>query len=298
MPNPPAIMHWTYPLPVIVAGARNIYTMHDLVPLRLPYTTLDHKEHYAALIRACASRADQICTVSAASAQDIIGFTGLPAERVTNTYQASTLPDLAHLGSAAADAAIVEGLFGLTARSYFLFYGALEPKKNVGRMLQAFLGLSLASSLVIVGGRAWKSEGELALLQGGNETGGDPTRSRIIKLDYLPRELLTKLIRGARAVLFPSLFEGFGLPALEAMQLGTPVLTSNTASLPEVVGDAAVKVDPYDVEAIAAGITALDTDAGLRSRLEAAGPRQAALFSRQRYLERLEAMYTDVLDRS
>ena len=99
------------------------------------------------------------------------------------------------------------------------------------------------------------------------------------------------LIRGARAVLFPSLYEGFGLPALEAMLLGTPVVTSNTASMPEVVGDAAITVDPYDVSALVRAIQAVDGDPELRARLAAAGPRRAAQFSPERYAARLEALY-------
>ena len=95
------------------------------------------------------------------------------------------------------------------------------------------------------------------------------------------------LIRGARAVLFPSLYEGFGLPALEAMLLGTPVITSNTASMPEVVGDAALTVDPYDISALVGAIQAMDRDPALRARLAAAGPVRAALFSPERYAERL-----------
>ena len=107
--------------------------------------------------------------------------------------------------------------------------------------------------------------------------------------------MLFTLVRGAKAVAFPSLYEGFGLPALEAMMLGTPVLTSNTSSLPEVVGDAALKVDPYDVRAIAGGLRALDDDAQLRARLSLAGGEQARLFTMDRYQERLAAMYDKVL---
>jgi len=107
----------------------------------------------------------------------------------------------------------------------------------------------------------------------------------------LSRPLLAKLVRGARAVLFPSIWEGFGLPVLEAMQLGTPVLTSNQGALAEIAGEAALLIDPYDVAAIAAGIRALDGDAALRHRLAVAGPQAAAHFSAQAYRVRLEAMY-------
>lgn len=290
MPNPPAIMHWTYPVPLRLEGARNIYTLHDLVPLRLPYTTLDQKRRYAGIVARCVAEAAHICTVSEASRRDIIDLLGADPERVTNTYQASALPPLV---DGDADAGIVEGVFGVSPGGYFLFFGAIEPKKNVGRLLEAFLGLRTETPLVIVGARAWQSEGELRLLDAarpGGRTGG-----HILQLDYLPRALLVKLIRSARAVVFPSLYEGFGLPVLEAMQLGTPVLTSHTSSLPEVAGDAAVLVDPYSVASIAEGLARLDTDAALRTRLSRAARAQAALFTPERYLARLEALYAKVI---
>lgn len=300
MPDPPAIMHWTYPVPVRLAGARNIYTMHDLVPLKLPHTTLDAKAAYAGILRGCVAAAAQICTVSDASRTDILEHLDIDPARVTNTYQASPLPAAALAQDASADAAMIEGIFGLPRRGYFLVFGAIEPKKNLGRLLEAYLGLGTRTPLVIVGARAWRSEAELMLLpshEGDGNTYRPDSGQRIVRLDYQSRSLLLRLIRSARAVLFPSLYEGFGLPVLEAMQLGTPVLTSRTSSLPEVAGDAAVLVDPYDVGSIADGLRALDGDAALRDRLAAAGPEQAALFSADRYLARLEAMYRDVLGR-
>ena len=118
---------------------------------------------------------------------------------------------------------------------------------------------------------------------------------RVRRLEHLSRPLLARLIRGARAVLFPSIWEGFGLPVLEAMQLGTPVLTSDRGALAEIAGEAALLVDPYDVAAIAAGIKALDADPVLRDRLAAAGPRAAARFSAEAYAGRLEIMYARAL---
>src|SRR5690606_34333560 len=115
--------------------------------------------------------------------------------------------------------------------------------------------------------------------------------------DYVPSQLLHSLIRGAKAVLFPSLYEGFGLPVLEAMTLGTPVLTSNTSSVPEVAGDAALLVDPYNVTDIAKGIEALDGNEALRAELRARGSKRAALFSEAEYTRRLAAVYEKVLVR-
>lgn len=295
----PALMHWTYPLPIHIPGraTRNIYTMHDLVPLRLPYTTLDHKRRYFRLHRLLARKAAHIVTVSEASKRDIVSLLGLPEERVTNTYQTVDIPRRFREIPAGEAAAEVAGSFGLEAGRYWLFFGAIEPKKNVGRLLQAFLASGVDGPLVIVGKKAWKSDQELRLLFDDHirwlvqEGDSLRTRHKVMLLDYAPFRLLVNLIRGARAVLFPSLYEGFGLPAAEAMLLGTPVIASNTASLPEVVGDAALTVDPYDISALVGAIQALDRDGALRARLAHAGPRQAALFSPERSAERLAALY-------
>jgi glycosyltransferase involved in cell wall biosynthesis len=293
MEKPPEIMHWTYPVPVRLEGARNVYTIHDLVPLRLPYTTLGDKPRFRRLIEACAATADHICTVSEYSRQDLITQFKLDGKFVSNTYQTATLPELVQTEDFSEAAAVVNNTLGLPPKSYFLFFGALEPKKNVGRLIEAFLGLSIKTPLVIVGGRSWMADAELSVLHAYEQA--HPGQRRIIRLDYLSRELMLRLIRTARGVLFPSISEGFGLPVLEAMQLGCPVLTSNRSSLPEVAGDAATLVDPYDVSSIAAGIRRLDENESLREQLSAAGPAQAAKFDHAAYLERLETMYSRLL---
>lgn len=296
--RPPEIMHWTYPLALRARGARNIYTIHDLVPLRLPYTTLDNKRYYFRLIRRLIRQADHIVTVSEASKKDIINLFGITEDKITNTYQAIEIPQKFRNLPETDVRSDVEGSFGLTHKKYFLFFGAIEPKKNVGRMIEAYLASGVTDPLVIVGKKAWKSEEELRLISDNNHiryllTNGNITerRFRVLQIDYASFPLLVSLIRGAKAVLFPSLYEGFGLPALEAMSLGTPVLTSNTASMPEVVGDAAMQVNPYDTRALVDGIRALDQDADLRGRLSIAGPLRAQEFSSERYQARLAAVY-------
>ena len=114
---------------------------------------------------------------------------------------------------------------------------------------------------------------------------------RIRRYDFLPLHSLVSLVRGAKATLFPSLYEGFGLPVLESMLVGTPVLTSQAGSLAEVAGDAAYIADPYDVDSIALGIRALDSDEGLRLALAEKGRRQAANFSPELYRDKLGATY-------
>jgi glycosyltransferase involved in cell wall biosynthesis len=304
MADTPAIMHWTYPLPIRVEGARNVYTIHDLVPLKLPYTSLENKRYHYRLIRACIEQADHICTVSEATRKDVLDmFPTLDERRITNTYQTARIVEDDGRGTADDLAARLKGLFGLDAGRYFLYFGAIEPKKNLGRLLEAYMGATLDSPLVIVGGRSWMADNELRLLRGKDGAklapdvglGYGGALSRVREFGYLPAELLGLLVRGARAVVFPSLYEGFGLPVLEAMAEGVPVLTSNLSSLPEIAGDAALLVDPYDVRAIATALQQLDTDEPLRRRLGADGRKQAALFSMTQYERRVAALYQQVL---
>jgi glycosyltransferase involved in cell wall biosynthesis len=292
-PQPPAIAHWTYPLPIRIEGARNIYTVHDVVPLRLPYTTLDAKSRHYGLLKMLGQRADHIVTVSETSKRDIVNLIGIPEDRVTNTYQAVDIPEEHLRKPEEVLRREIEGAFGLSYKEYLLFFSAIEPKKNVRRLLEAYLSSGVTTPLVLVGKKAWKWEEELQLLAGiGNQTekkGG--SRPTVLQVDYIPRRLLLSLISSAKAVLFPSLYEGFGLPVLEAMMLGTPVLTSAEGATAEIAGNAALLVDPYNVYAIAEGIRALDIDANLRGDLSAKGLKQSALFDRATYNRRLDELY-------
>jgi glycosyltransferase involved in cell wall biosynthesis len=300
LPNPPDVMHWTYPVPIRMAGCPNIYTLHDLVPLKLPHTTLDDKSFYYKMVAECVRTADHICTVSDASRADILKIFGADPAKVTNTYQSSP-PPAGLSDDPAVDAEMVRGVFDLVPGSYFLFFGALDPKKNLNRILDAFLTAQTTRRLVVVGARDWgmNTDSRLSSKKDPSEEKKkkNPLRAlegnqRILQLDYQPRSLLFRLIRSARAVLFPSLYEGFGLPALEAMQMGTPVISSTVSSLPEVVGSGGLLVDPYDVGAIASAIRKLDTDDALYEQLSRAGLEQARRFDDDTYRTRLAALYT------
>lgn len=287
----PQIAHWTYPLPIRVDGAQNIYTLHDLVPLRLPYTTLDRKRRYLRLMRRTAVVADHIVTVSECSRRDIINLLGVPPERVTNTFQAVSLPEKLLAKPPDIAAREVESTYRLTEKGYFLYVGAIEPKKNIGRLIEAYLASGTKSPLVLAGPRAWKSDEELRLYLSQERR----LRNRIRVLDYVPLSLLVSLIRSARAMLFPSVYEGFGLPVLESMLLGTPVLSSTTGAIPELAGEAALLVDPYDVQALTEGIRAIDSNDALRAELVCRGYRRAAEFSPERYAEKTGVLYSQLL---
>lgn len=290
MDNPPDVMHWTYPLPVRIKGVPNIYTIHDLVPLKLPYTTLDNKRYYYRLIKRCIAHGTRICTVSEQSQRDIENMFPESQGKIVNTYQAAQLETNVLKQDQKELDRDLQGLFSLNSGEYFLFFGAIEPKKNVGRLIEAYLASQIETPLIIAGSQAWKSKEELKLYT--SLTQGNPSIQKKIRLlGYLPYPFLVKLIRGAKAVVFPSLYEGFGLPVLEAMQMGTPTLCSQEGSLPEVAGNASMFINPYSADSISEGITRLDTDAALRSELSLQGQKQSAQFSTSNYAARLDQLY-------
>ncbi len=289
----PDIMHWTTVLPVHAIGRPNIYTIHDLIPLRLPYTTLHDRQSFLAAMKLAASKADHIAVVSEATRQDVVRLLGVHESRVTNTYQAVARPRGLHERSESDLVQELTGLFGLEWKGYFLHFGAIEPKKNLGRIIEAYLGSGVSSPLVVAGGAGWLDADETALLNQARTLMGS-RGDQVISLNYLTQSSLQSLVQGARAVLFPSLYEGFGLPVLEAMILGTAVLTSTAGALSEVAGDAALMVDPYDVPAMTRGIRTLEADADLRQDLETRGRLQAMRFSPEMYQARLRALYAKV----
>jgi glycosyltransferase involved in cell wall biosynthesis len=289
----PDILHCTYQLPIRAKGACNIYTIHDLVPLRLPFTTLDNKRQTYRLLRKIGAEADHIVTVSEQSKRDIVEVLGVDEKRVTNTYEAVEFPREFVERSDDVVAEQLRGSFGLTPRNYLLFYGALEPKKNVQRLFDAYMLSAVDIPLVVTGPVGWGNQAEAKWLSDmrEEERSRPQDKRRIHHFEYVSLPMLVTLIRGARAVVFPSLYEGFGLPVLEAMLLGTPVVTSRTSSLPEIAGDAALYVNPYETDDIARAIKTITADAGLRAELSERGRAQAELFSVARYRDRVAALY-------
>lgn len=297
----PSLFHATHPVPLAVKGCPNLYTIHDLVPLRLPYTTLDNKKYFYRLLTTLARTADHIVTVSEYSRRDIIEHLGVDERRVTNTYQAVDIPPDLLVRQDEDVARDLETLFELEFGRYFLFYGAIEPKKNISRLVDAYAASGSKLPLVVVGSGGWQNSADLRKIK--NERfnsfridGNTVRRERQVRrLEYLPRSQLITLIRGARALLFPSIYEGFGLPVIEAMALGTPVVTSNVSSLPEIAGDAALLVDPYSLDTMAQAIRTMEADADLRKALSERGRKRAKVFSPTAYDERLKQLYDKLL---
>jgi glycosyltransferase involved in cell wall biosynthesis len=175
---------------------------------------------------------------------------------------------------------------------YILSVGTIEPRKNLSRLLEAYrtlLDRGMEMGLVIAGKRGWRSEEFFARL---DQLGLEP---RVILLNNVPDADLPALYGTADLFVFPSLYEGFGLPPLEAMACGTPVIVSNTSSLPEVVGEAGITVDPLDTGSLASAIEGVLTDPDLGRQLRTEGPARAACFTWQASARATRRVYEEVL---
>ncbi len=273
--DPPAVMHWSYPLPLRLLGARNVYTIHDAIPLDRPELTGVDSGRHRRLLARVAEAADRIFTVSEDSREALVRRLGVPGDFVINTYQAPPQPP-------AASAAVGGPLpSGLVPGGYFLFWGSVEPRKNLERLVAAHRLSGASRPLVVAGPDGWRAGGLARALDAPG----------VLRLPWLDRPALAALICQARAALFPSLAEGFGLPAVEAMASGVPLLTSDRGALAEVAGDGALTVDPHDIVAMAAAIAALASDDALCGRLREAGRTRAATFSPAAYGRRLTSAY-------
>ena len=301
LPSPPTIFHATSVIPVAVKGCPNVYTIHDLVPLRLPYTTTHKKKYFYNLLKHLASKADHIVTVSEHSKRDIVEFLGISEKRVTNTYQSVSFPEDLLNRTDDNIAQDLEDRFQLAFGEYYLFYGALEPKKNVSRIVDAYATSGSIRDLIIAGSAGWQNSADTSRIADKRFSSlrirGDTIRQnrQVRRIGYLPLDQLVSLIRGARGVIFPSIYEGFGLPVIEAMLLGVPVITSSAASLPEIAGDAAIIVDPYDTSALRDAIKTLDNDTDLCEALTIRGREQAKLFSPDIYQQRVAGLYKKII---
>ena len=282
------VFHMTSPMALKIKAAHTITTIHDLIPLKLPYTTLDRKHVFFRTAKHAINGADMIVTVSENSRKDILETFDIDPAKVVCTYQACSTYFSQQMPEEEVD--LVLNRFELVSGNYILFTGAIEPKKNVKRLIDAFQHLDTNAPLVIVGPKAWLWKEELSLLEM-----NDNLKKRVRLLGHVPNHTLKALYHGARCFAFPSLYEGFGLPVLEAMSCGCPVLTSNTSSLPEICGPHAIYVDPYDITDITTKLETLLSDDDLCRQLSKAGRTQAEIFSHEAYASRLNDVYRKVL---
>jgi glycosyltransferase involved in cell wall biosynthesis len=278
-----------YVLPPAVP-CRSVVTIHDTIHLMFPQY-LPNRGAYAyarSLMWAAAKRSDRILTVSESSKRDIIHYFNVDPEKIVVVYNA--LDERFSVEPTAEEIARVRERFQLD-HGFVLYVGNIKPHKNLVRLIEAFDGL--------------RREGfeELKLLIIGDEISKWPALRRAVHrlklhkhvrfLGFQSDETLASLYRLAAVFVFPSLYEGFGLPPLEAMASGTPVVTSNVSSLPEVAGDAAVLVNPYDAIDIKDGIKRVLTDPELREDLRRKGLQRAREFSWERSVARTREIYVE-----
>jgi len=283
------IWHATYFTPITVSGAAKVSTIHDLVPLRLPHTTTNDKGIFVQQVRDAIKSSQLIICVSENTKNDILQYFNVNPDKLFVTYQPiilnKRLPE-----KEAVDQKL--NYYNLKNKNYILFVGAIEPKKNLKRLIEAFLSIDTDMPLVIVGKKAWLWKNELEIIS--SKWNNDHILRKIRLREYVSVSDLPVLYKGAQCLAFPSLYEGFGLPPLEAMSLGCPVVTSSVSSLPEICGDAALYVNPYDSRDITDKLEQILSDDELKARLIQTGYERVKQFSMENYMTRLAAAYSKV----
>jgi glycosyltransferase involved in cell wall biosynthesis len=274
----PDVLFLPFPYPIYYKAVRVAVMVHDVIPLlpgfrRYTLRAMFVRYSYSSSLR----RADLILANSEHTKADMVSICGIAPERIRviyhafdgDVYQPSTLD--------AQEKAQVLGRYGIDA-PYILWVGKMEPRKNLVGLVRAY-GLllkrrkGLALQLVLCGGQNWGCENLNRLLR-------EPAyQGQVICTGAVPDSDLSVLYRGALGFAMPSLYEGFGVPPLEAMASGVPVMSSNRSSLPEVAGDAALYFDPQSVEEMSMAMERLVTDQALRQQLIALGRERVKQFS-------------------
>lgn len=273
-------------IPPLYSAGPSVITIHDLAFLIYPhFLTKDSARYYGQIDRAV-RRADRIIAVSESTRHDLVKKLGVPDDKITVIYEAAD--PLFQPEDRQAALRHVQALFELP-EEFILFVGTIEPRKNIPGLLRAYRRLrdkyKLTPALVLAGAPGWLSEDVYKLA---NDLALKP---HCFFLGRVSNHDLYHLYNAALCLVHPAFYEGFGLTPLEAMACGTPVIVSNISSLPEVVGDAALLIDPQNDEEITVALWRILTDSALRNQLRTKGLQRADAFSWERAAEQTMAVY-------
>jgi glycosyltransferase involved in cell wall biosynthesis len=251
-----------------------VATFHDLFVLSGDYSTPQFRARFAEQARDAARRSAAIVTVSEFTKSQVVSLLGVDAAKVHVVHHGSRRLDFPN---------------DVARENVVLNVGAIQKRKNIARLVEAFETLGPSWRLVLAGASGFGSAEILARIE------KSPARERILVLGYICNAELATWYRRARIFAFPSLDEGFGIPVLEAMAAGTPVVTSNRSALPEVAGDAALLVDPDSADALGAALRSLANDVELREQMARRGELRAQGFSWQNAVRQTWEVYRTVL---
>ncbi len=278
-------------IPPFRRNCKSVITIHDLAFLLYPHFLTKEAARYYGQIDQAVRRTDHIIAVSESTRQDTIKLLGVPERKITVIHEAAN-PIYRQIATDEARRHVAE-TYGLD-REYILFVSTIEPRKNLPGLLQAYRKLlddyKRPEGLVLAGSQGWLSEEVYDTV----ETLNLGTHVRF--LGRVPSKHLVYLYNAARLLVHPSFYEGFGLPPLEAMTCGTPTIVSNVSALPEVVGDAAILIDPHDVDGLTVAMWRALTDEDLRVSLIAKGLKRAQMFSWKRAAQQTLDVYRRVAE--
>lgn len=265
--------------------------IYDMAYKACPHTTAKRTRRWLGRhIKNYCSRADIILTVSQFSKQEILRYLPVRKEKVHVLYLGVDKADY-HASPSKTEIISVKEKYHI-AGDYILYLGTLEPRKNIERLLAAYIDIKTSHSdfpkLVLAGKKGWLYQTIFDLAKEYN------LQDDIIFTGYIEEKDTPILMGGATMFVFPSLYEGFGIPPLEAMACGTPVITSNTASLPEVVGDAGIMVDPYSDSDLRDCMLSIYADEELRKRLHCLGIQRAKEFTWEKAAKQLVKIYKEM----
>lgn len=270
--------HVVYPLPQTL----KVMNIYDLTFIKYPQFVNSRVKTYSQRVKECLKWTDLILTISESTKQDIIEYLGVKPEKIYVTYLASRYTEIPQIYPS------VEHL-----KPYILFVSTIEPRKNLTNLITAFNHLKqthkIEHKLVLIGQKGWRYESIFVAIN------NSPYQQDIHHLDYLSDNEVAAFYSQADVFAYPSIYEGFGLPVLEAMTLNAPVVTSNTSSLPEVVGDAAILIDPQDPLQIAEAIIQVISNTHLRQSLIEKGKERVKIFSWEKTAQETLKAYRTIL---